>query len=126
MMTQHSRRDILRGGVAAAGLSLVGFPEWPFHVAQGETLVPFTDLPPTLNLTPRPDARLLDVRTIDGPFTPKDQFLTTQHDVGRGERRRWLMGGDTGSSDEQPVRMELSLRLERRHARRAHAGVARH
>jgi DMSO/TMAO reductase YedYZ molybdopterin-dependent catalytic subunit len=26
-----------------------------------------------------PDRRLLDVRTIDGPFTPKDKFATTQH-----------------------------------------------
>ena len=28
---------------------------------------------------PPPDRRLLDVRTIDGPFTPKDKFATTQH-----------------------------------------------
>src|SRR5439155_11507362 len=26
-----------------------------------------------------PDRRLLDIRTIDGPFTPKDKFATTQH-----------------------------------------------
>lgn len=28
---------------------------------------------------PAPDRRLLDTRTIEGPFTPKDQFFTTQH-----------------------------------------------
>jgi DMSO/TMAO reductase YedYZ molybdopterin-dependent catalytic subunit len=28
---------------------------------------------------PRPETRLYDVRKIDGPFTPKDVFATTQH-----------------------------------------------
>ena len=48
-------------------------------LAQGETLVPFTDLPANFNPTPSPDRRTLDIRKIDGPFTPKDQFFTTQH-----------------------------------------------
>jgi DMSO/TMAO reductase YedYZ molybdopterin-dependent catalytic subunit len=48
-------------------------------LAQGETVVPFTDLPATLNFNPTPVNRQLDVRTIAGPFTPKDQFFTTQH-----------------------------------------------
>jgi DMSO/TMAO reductase YedYZ molybdopterin-dependent catalytic subunit len=26
-----------------------------------------------------PDRRIIDIRRIDGPFTPKDQFFTTQH-----------------------------------------------
>ena len=26
-----------------------------------------------------PDRRIIDIRKIDGPFTPKDQFFTTQH-----------------------------------------------
>lgn len=80
MSTQHTRRDLLRGGLAVAGLGVLGFPEWALPVlAQGETLVPFTDLPPTFNANPRIDTRLLDIRTIDGPFTPKDKFYTTQH-----------------------------------------------
>src|SRR5439155_17861125 len=29
--------------------------------------------------TPSADRRILDIRKIDGPFTPKDQFFTTQH-----------------------------------------------
>ena len=41
--------------------------------------MPFTDLPENMNLTPAPDRRILDIRKIDGPFTPKDQFFTTQH-----------------------------------------------
>lgn len=80
MSTHHTRRHLLRGGLAVAGLGVLGFPEWVLPVlAQGETLVPFTDLPPTFNPTPRADTRLVDIRTIDGPFTPKDKFYTTQH-----------------------------------------------
>jgi len=48
-------------------------------LAQGETLVPFTDIPANANFTPAVDRRTLDIRKIDGPFTPKDQFFTTQH-----------------------------------------------
>jgi DMSO/TMAO reductase YedYZ molybdopterin-dependent catalytic subunit len=74
------RRQILKGGLAAAGLGLVSVPEWMLPaLAQGETLVPFTDLPANFNPNPAPDRRLLDVRTIEGPITPKDQFFTTQH-----------------------------------------------
>ncbi len=80
MSTQHSRRDVLRGTLALTGLGLLGFPEWALPLlAQGETLVPFTDLPPTFNPTPRADTRLVDIRAIDGPFTPRDRFYTTQH-----------------------------------------------
>ena len=80
MTTQTTRRDILKGGLAAAGLGVLGIPEWALPaLAQGETLVPFTDLPPTINLTPAPDRRIIDVSKINGPFTPRDQFFTTQH-----------------------------------------------
>jgi DMSO/TMAO reductase YedYZ molybdopterin-dependent catalytic subunit len=80
MSTQNTRREILKGSLALAGLSVFGFPEWAFPaLAQGETLVPFTDLPENFNPAPAADRRLLDVRTITGPITPKDQFFTTQH-----------------------------------------------
>lgn len=80
MMKQTTRREILKGGLAAAGLTVFGIPEWALPaLAQGEILVPFTDLPENFNPTPAPDRRLLDIRKIDGPFTPKDQFFTTQH-----------------------------------------------
>jgi DMSO/TMAO reductase YedYZ molybdopterin-dependent catalytic subunit len=75
-----TRRDILKNSLALAGLGLAGLPEWMLPaLAQGETVAPFTDLPATLNFTPAPDRRLLDIRTIGGPLTPKDQFFTTQH-----------------------------------------------
>jgi DMSO/TMAO reductase YedYZ molybdopterin-dependent catalytic subunit len=83
MTEQTTRREILRGSLAVAGLSVLyagGIPEWALPaLAQSETLVPFTDLPPNINLTPSADRRIIDIRNIDGPFTPKDQFFTTQH-----------------------------------------------
>ncbi len=80
MDTQKTRRDVLKGSLALAGLGMLGIPEWALPVmAQGETLVPFTDLPDNFNPNPAPDRRLLDLRKVDGPFTPKDQFFTTQH-----------------------------------------------
>jgi len=80
MMNQSTRREILKGSLALAGLSALGIPEWALPaLAQGETVVPFTDLPENVRWETPPDRRLLDVRTIDGPFTPKDKFATTQH-----------------------------------------------
>ena len=80
MTPQVNRRDILKGGLAAAGLSVFGIPEWALPVlAQGETLMPFTDVPDNVQTVTGADRRIIDIRKIDGPFTPKDQFFTTQH-----------------------------------------------
>ena len=58
----------------------MGVPDWMLPVlAQSETVVPFTDLPEKIVLAPAADRRIIDIRTIDGPFTPADQFFTTQH-----------------------------------------------
>jgi DMSO/TMAO reductase YedYZ molybdopterin-dependent catalytic subunit len=80
MSTRNVRREILKGGLAMAGLSAFGVPEWALPVlAQGEVVVPFVDFPANFNPTPAADRRLLDTRKIEGPITPKDQFFTTQH-----------------------------------------------
>ncbi len=80
MTTRNTRREILKGSLALAGLSVLGVPEWALPaLAEGETLVPFTDIPANANFAPAADRRTLDLRKIDGPFTPKDQFFTTQH-----------------------------------------------
>jgi len=80
MTNQRSRREILTGGLAVAGLGVLGIPEWVLPaLAQGETVVPFTDVPENVRWETPPDRRLLDVSTIEGPFTPKDKFATTQH-----------------------------------------------
>jgi DMSO/TMAO reductase YedYZ molybdopterin-dependent catalytic subunit len=79
-MDTPTRRDVLKGSLALAGLAALGRSEWVLPaLAQGETPVPFTDLPDVFNATPTPDRRLLDVRTIDGPLTHRDKFFTTQH-----------------------------------------------
>ncbi|MBI3402077.1 MAG: molybdopterin-dependent oxidoreductase [Acidobacteria bacterium] len=76
----QTRRDILKGGLAVAGLSVFAVPEWALPVlAQGETVVPFTDIPDNVRWEVPPDRRTLDIRTIDGPFTPAAKFATTQH-----------------------------------------------
>jgi DMSO/TMAO reductase YedYZ molybdopterin-dependent catalytic subunit len=80
MIKQPSRRTILRGSLAAAGLGVLGVPAWVLPaLAQGETLVPFTDIPENVRWDTPPDRRMLDVRTINGPFSPTDTFATTQH-----------------------------------------------
>jgi len=80
MDTQTSRRDVLKGSLAIAGLGVMGVPAWALpSVAQGQTLVPFTDLPDEIVIERTPDRRIIDVRHIDGPITPRDQFFTTQH-----------------------------------------------
>ena len=80
MATETTRRDMLKTSLAAAGVGLLGMPEWALPVlAQGETVVPFTDWPANFNPNPAPDRRLFDTRTISGAVTPKDQFFTTQH-----------------------------------------------
>jgi len=80
MMKQSTRREVLKGSLAVAGLGVFGIPEWAFPaLAQTEALVPFTDIPESFPLVTAPDRRIIDIRKIDGPFTPKDQFFTTQH-----------------------------------------------
>ena len=80
MANQRTRRDILKGSLAVAGLSVFGLPEWAIPaLAQGEALVPFTDIPESFPTVTGVDRRIIDVRKIDGPFTPKDLFFTTQH-----------------------------------------------
>ena len=80
MEQERSRRDLLKGSLALAGLGVFGVPEWMMPaLAQGETVVPFTDLPEVINWRRTPDRRMLDIRTIDSVFTERDEFFTTQH-----------------------------------------------
>ncbi|MBI2829018.1 MAG: molybdopterin-dependent oxidoreductase [Acidobacteria bacterium] len=79
MTKQTGRREILRGSLAVVGLGILGLPEWALPaLAQGETLVPFTDMPENLPAS-LGETRIYDVRKISGPFTPRDQFFTVQH-----------------------------------------------
>lgn len=80
MSEQHSRREVLRGGLAAATVGMLGVPDWVLPaLAQGATVVPFLEFPENFNANPAPDRRLYDTRTLESFVTPKDQFFTTQH-----------------------------------------------
>lgn len=80
MSKQQTRRDLLKGGLALAGWSVIGLPEFVLPaLAQGETVVPFTDWPANFNPSPAVDRRTFDTRKVDSPFTPRDEFFTTQH-----------------------------------------------
>jgi len=74
------RRDVVKGALAVGALTLLDLPAWALPaLGADETPVPFTDIPATFNPTPSATVRYLDLRKIDGPFTPRDQFFTTQH-----------------------------------------------
>jgi len=80
MTTDNIRRELLKGTLAVAGLSLLGVPDWAIPaMAEGATLVPFTDMPENVVTVTDAERRIIDVRKIDGTFTPRDQFFTTQH-----------------------------------------------
>ena len=80
MAKDSTRREVLGSGLALACLSVLDMPGWVLPaLAQGEAIVPFTDIPKNFNTNPRPTVRYLDIRKIDGPFTPREQFFTTQH-----------------------------------------------
>jgi DMSO/TMAO reductase YedYZ molybdopterin-dependent catalytic subunit len=71
---------MLKASLAVSGLGALGIPNWAIPaLAQGEIEVPFTDLPEKIEWVRGSDRRLTDIRKINGPFTPADQFFTTQH-----------------------------------------------
>ena len=75
-----TRRDTIRMGLAAGSLVAL-VPEWAYPaLAQGESDVPFTDIPATFNPNnPTGANRFLDIRKIDGHLTSADQFFFIQH-----------------------------------------------
>ncbi len=80
MAQQATRREVLKGSLAVAGLGMLGLPEWTLPaLAQGERIMEFTDVPEDTQWVTPPDRRRLDVRRIDGMYTPIDQFFTVQH-----------------------------------------------
>jgi DMSO/TMAO reductase YedYZ molybdopterin-dependent catalytic subunit len=77
---EMTRRDVMKTGLAAAALGAAANFDWILPaLAQGEVVVPFTDSHEKFNPNPAPDRRLFDTRQLNSPFTPKDQFFTTQH-----------------------------------------------
>src|SRR5438093_567641 len=86
MPEQMTRRETFRRGLTAVSVLALA-PDWATPaLAEDEIDVPFTDIPKNFNPGGNPNAptRMLDIRKIDGPFTPKDQFFAVQH-LGRPE-----------------------------------------
>ena len=80
MGNQTSRRDVLKGSLALAGLGVLGLPEWALPaLAQGETLVPFTDWPENFARRPRPIGGCSTSARSTARSRRADQFFTTQH-----------------------------------------------
>jgi DMSO/TMAO reductase YedYZ molybdopterin-dependent catalytic subunit len=80
MRKELSRRDVVKTGLAMAALGAASNFDWVLPaLAQGEVVVPFSDSHQNFNPTPAVDRRLFDTRRLSGPYTPKDQFFTTQH-----------------------------------------------
>ena len=81
MREQLTRRESLRRTLGIAG-ALAFVPDWAVPaLAQGEVDAPFTDLPANFNPGGAPGAttRQLDIRTIDGLYTPAEKFFAIRH-----------------------------------------------
>ena len=76
----NSRRKILKGGVLAAGAASVPGLVMP-TLAQGERLVPFTDVPDSFQVRPvQPNTTYYqDTRQITDFVTDNDEFYLVQH-----------------------------------------------
>ena len=107
---EHSRRTLLKSGVALGGFAATaGMPFWSkLALAQGEELVPFTDVPEGFMAPPVVPGGIhfQDTRNIDSFYTPNDDFYIVQHynqpDIAAEDYRLRI----TGMVDNP---MELSL-----------------
>ncbi|HMB74453.1 MAG TPA: sulfite oxidase [Gammaproteobacteria bacterium] len=82
--TEHKlpRRRVLEGGMGIAGLAATaGMPFWSrFALAQGEEIVPFTDMPAESVADTMPNGvHWLDTRMIDDFYTSNDDFYVVHH-----------------------------------------------
>lgn len=81
--TGTGRREILKSGLALGGFAATaGMSFWSkLALAQGEALVPFTDMPEDYAVAPKaPGAtHFVDTRYIDSFYTPNDEFYVVQH-----------------------------------------------
>ena len=75
MPYEISRRDVIKGAIAIAAMTSAP------ALAQGEELVPWTDIPENYNPAPATGPHFLDTRTIQKSsfITPNDDFFAVQH-----------------------------------------------
>ena len=77
------RREVLKNGLALGGIAATaGMPFWSkLALAEGEVLVPFTDMPEDYSAPPVTPGGIhfLDTRYIDSFYTSNDDFYIIQH-----------------------------------------------
>ncbi len=80
---ETGRREVLKSGLAMGGLAATaGMPFWSkLALAQGEELVPFTDVPAGYAVAPKAPGvtHFVDTRYIDSFYTSNDDFYVVQH-----------------------------------------------
>ncbi|HEY9226545.1 MAG TPA: molybdopterin-dependent oxidoreductase [Gemmatimonadaceae bacterium] len=77
MTDSVSRRDLMKGGAAFASAAMLGKWDWLLPtLQQGETVVPWTDIPANFNPGTALDTRAL---TRESFITPNDNFYLVQH-----------------------------------------------
>lgn len=80
---ETGRREVLKSGLALGGIAATSaMPFWSkLAMAEGEVLVPFTDMPKDYAVPPVEPGGIhfLDTRTIDSFYTPNDDFYIVQH-----------------------------------------------
>jgi DMSO/TMAO reductase YedYZ molybdopterin-dependent catalytic subunit len=84
MIREVSRREIIRGGAALAGLAALGVPDWLLAAqapAAGEEVIPWTDVPANFMPSPPTGLRTLDTRNLQRStfFTANEDFFAVQH-----------------------------------------------
>lgn len=80
---EQPRRRVIKGGLALGGIAATaGMPFWSkLALAQGEQIVPFTDMPEGFTAPPVTPGgfHFLDTRGIDSFYTPNEDFYIVQH-----------------------------------------------
>ena len=82
-MDEHeiTRRAVLQGGAALAGLAVLGTSMAAFAapVAAGEEVLPWLDQPPPFPFSPAPAAQQLVWEELGSQITPDEKFFTVAH-----------------------------------------------
>lgn len=81
-MQEMTRRQLIRNGAALASAAAFGGWEWTATLfAQGEEVIPWTDIPANFNPSPQRGGRSLDTRGLQKSsfITPTEDFYLVQH-----------------------------------------------
>jgi len=82
MAQNVSRRELMRGGAVLASAAAAGLWDWVMPaLAQGEEVIPWTDVPANFNPNPQRGGRSLDTRALQKStfITPTEDFYLVQH-----------------------------------------------